>query len=384
MYCENCGKELKQGEICSCQKRTGRKEEKKKGICTVNVHMLISLFLFLFGVELFLYFHISVEDIQEMISPAGIKVHSCYFYSGICSLILTGGIAESILAVNNKTMKKASILILVLNLLSLLTVCGEWGINIYQNNKADHYEEDEKNEYVAQITGNTSENSQETTEFVQSVLKCADEFVQTGSIDKARNILSNAYAITNSEEIKNKLNEIGVQKNSSEETHSADTEGESENQADGSGIHRYETFLSDGTWEDAYRGCKERGGHLVTFESQDEFLYVCSLLSENGQEDALFFIGGRRDLDSQNYYWADENNDLTGSILNAPDAWNSGYWMSNEPSFRDSALGSDEHVLSIAYNTAANKWLWSDEPDNLVGLKPSYSGKTGYICEYEN
>ena len=221
----------------------------------------------------------------------------------------------------------------------------------------------------------------ENAEFIQTVLAQADELAQQGSIDKARNVLSDAYAVTNSEEIKRKLDELDGQGTSEQtETLSGETFSDSKD----TGIHRYDFFLSDGTWEDAYRGCKERGGHLVTFESQEEFLYVCSLLSQNGQESNVFFIGGRRDLDSQNYYWVDQNNNLTGSVLNAPDAWNSGYWLSNEPSFKDTSLGIDEHVLSIFFYTGSNQWVWNDEPNDLASAVPSYRGKIGYICEYDN
>ena len=57
------------------------------------------------------------------------------------------------------------------------------------------------------------------------------------------------------------------------------------------------------------------------FESQEEFTYVSSFLSNNNMQDNIFFIGGRRNLDSQDYYWIDQNNNLTGNVLNTPDAF---------------------------------------------------------------
>lgn len=400
MYCENCGKKLEAGEICSCQKPPEKKKKKNK--IRINIYMLISLFLFIFGVEIFLYFYIGAENFLELIPITFVKSNEWNFSCGILILIFSGGIISGILAIRDNTAKKASIIILVLNLVYLLTACGVLGKNIYQNYKTDNFVVNETTEDAAKIADSTLENEQkavsetnaanENTEFIQTVLAQADEFVQQGNIDKARNVLSDAYAVTNSEEIKRKLDELDGQ-GTSEQTEtlsgetfsdSKDTGNESEDQTEDTGIHRYDFFLSDGTWEDAYRGCKERGGHLVTFESQEEFLYVCSLLAENSQKDNIFFIGGRRDLDSQNYYWVDQNNNLTGSVLNAPDTWNSGYWMSNEPSFKDPSLGIDEHVLSIFFHTGSNQWVWNDEPNDLASAVPSYRGKIGYICEYKN
>ena len=38
----------------------------------------------------------------------------------------------------------------------------------------------------------------------------------------------------------------------------------------------------DGTWEEAYWACLQRGGHLVTFDDQAEFDYVSQdLLDHN-------------------------------------------------------------------------------------------------------
>lgn len=387
MYCENCGKELESGEICSCQKHI---ERKKKIKIRINIYMLISFLALVLGVEMFLYFYIGVDNFLEMIPVAFVKVNKWCFSCGIIMVIFVGGIVAGILAVRNETVRKLSIVILTLNVVCLLAVCGVLGRDIYHSYK-------EKDSIVSEKTDSITENEQDTTtekntEFIQTVLESADNLMQQGNIDGARAVLSDAYAITNNEEIHKKLNELNTQGASEQQeaatketfSNSKDTEYESDNQAEDSEIHLYDFFLSDGTWEDAYRGCKERGGHLVTFDSQEEFSYVCSLLTENGQENNIFFIGGRRDLDSQNYYWVDQNNNLTGSVLNAPNAWNSGYWMSNEPSFKDSSLGIDEHVLSIFFYADSNQWVWNDEPNDLVSAVPSYSGKVGYICEYEN
>lgn len=402
MYCEKCGKQLEEGEICSCQKDTGRENEKKKIKIRINIYMLISLLLFIFGVEMFLYFYIGAENFLEILPIDFVNANKGYFSCGIIMLIFAGGIAGGVFAIKYQVAKRASIIIFALNLIGLLVACGVLGVTVYQNHKSGSSVINEEVENEGQTTEDTLENGQESTvetngtgentEFVQSVLAQADSLIQQGDIDKAKNVLSDAYAVTNSEEIQKKLNEMNGQGNSGEaETpveevfgSPEETENSSEIQTQDTGIHRYEMVLSDGTWEEAYRACAAKGGHLVTFESQEEFLYVSSLLIDNGQQNNIFFIGGRRDLDSQNYYWVDKNNNLTGSVLNASDGWSAGNWLTNEPSFKDSSLGIDEHVLSIFFYADADKWVWNDVPNNLISAVPSYSGKMGYICEYEN
>ena len=57
-----------------------------------------------------------------------------------------------------------------------------------------------------------------------------------------------------------------------------------------------------------YRACLAIGGHLVVFETQEEFDYVTQDLSDKNQQNYIFFLGGRRNLDSHQYYWVDETN----------------------------------------------------------------------------
>ena len=40
MYCENCGKKLEDGEVCSCQKPAVNKKRKKKSKIQINIYML--------------------------------------------------------------------------------------------------------------------------------------------------------------------------------------------------------------------------------------------------------------------------------------------------------------------------------------------------------
>ena len=225
----------------------------------------------------------------------------------------------------------------------------------------------------------------ETTleDVVDKALTEAEAMIQAGKTDEARKILMQAYNTTKSYKIQDKLDE--VTKWNAPET-MAQTEPETE-EGFKSGIHSYAYVVyNDGvTWDEAYKACIQDGGHLVTFETQEEFDYVVDELScMDDLQKNIFFIGGRRKSTSQEYHWVDEENDLTGDLLNSADSWNKGCWLHDEPSFRDETLGVDETVLEMFYYKDIGKWVWNDVPNDLLSVMPSYKGKIGYICEYED
>ena len=41
----------------------------------------------------------------------------------------------------------------------------------------------------------------------------------------------------------------------------------------------------------------------------------------------------------------------------------------------------EEHVLDLLSNDGG--WYMNDVPDDILSVVPSFSGKIGYICEYE-
>ena len=45
------------------------------------------------------------------------------------------------------------------------------------------------------------------------------------------------------------------------------------------------------------------------------------------------------------------------------------------------ADGVEEHVLDLLSNDGG--WYMNDVPDDILSVVPSFSGKIGYICEYE-
>ena len=148
------------------------------------------------------------------------------------------------------------------------------------------------------------------------------------------------------------------------------------------GIHRYEYFVSDCTWQEAYENCLAEGGYLVRINSQEEFDYIVSEIESRQMQNIQFKIGGRRDSGSEQYYWVDEENKLYGEQVNTASYWCSGAWMAGEPSFTDGS--TQEDCLDIFYYSGENRWVMNDVPNDILSVAPEFSGKLGYICEYED
>lgn len=145
--------------------------------------------------------------------------------------------------------------------------------------------------------------------------------------------------------------------------------------------HRYELIIEDCTWEEARQRCIERGGYLARIETAEEFDALIQMIEANGMQDKMFMIGARRDEGGSLYYWADDQNQLSGNALNDPSSPLYSRWMSGEPSFGDQ--GNPECYVDIFYFKDESRWVMNDVMNDIVGAVPSYSGRVGYICEYE-
>lgn len=147
------------------------------------------------------------------------------------------------------------------------------------------------------------------------------------------------------------------------------------------GIHSYQCVLDDCSWEEAYRKCLEWGGHLVRINSQEEYDYIISIIEDAALQNVIFRLGARRDLDSTEYYWVDENDICYGESLNDDEYWSISQWKSGEPNFYDGDI--EETCVEMYYNSDENRWVWNDIPNDLIAIAPYYSGRVGYIVEYE-
>lgn len=145
-------------------------------------------------------------------------------------------------------------------------------------------------------------------------------------------------------------------------------------------IHEYEFIIADCTWVEAKQDCLDRGGYLINIDSQEEYDYILNKIQEQNMQDKVFYLGGGRSIDSNVYYWISKDNQFTGEALNGNDStWCSGNWMANEPSYRDG--DTIENIMTMFFYKGENRWVWNDAPNDITTY---YSGKTGYICEYEN
>lgn len=148
------------------------------------------------------------------------------------------------------------------------------------------------------------------------------------------------------------------------------------------GVHRYEFAVDDCTWTEAFQKAKQKGGYLARINSQEEWDYIVSELNRQNLTKIQFRIGGRRDLDSREYYWADEENQLYGEQINTPSYWCSSVWLEGEPSFQDGTV--QEEYLDICFISSENRWVLNDVPDDILSSVSYYKGRIGYIIEYED
>lgn len=162
------------------------------------------------------------------------------------------------------------------------------------------------------------------------------------------------------------------------ETSARETEKEISKEEDTDGqIHRYELLRNDVTWEQAYDDCKSRGGYLVQINSLEEYQHIIQQINGEAKQDVHFFLGGRRSRSGRDYYWINSQNEFEGDSLNpGKDSWAAGHWMENEPSY--SSVGEAEQYMSLVYYQ--NAWVFNDVPEDISKY---YSGKIGYICEYD-
>ncbi len=145
--------------------------------------------------------------------------------------------------------------------------------------------------------------------------------------------------------------------------------------------HTYQFVVADCTWTDAFLYAKDAGGHLACFETPEEYQYVLNKIEEQGLTWKIFWIGGRRDPSSFEYHWVDSDNNPQGDVLNYSSNWLYYYWLPGEPSFQDQGIA--ECCMDLFYTTSQGRFVLNDAPNDILSVVPSFSGKIGYIVEYD-
>ncbi|MBP3380434.1 MAG: VWA domain-containing protein [Ruminococcus sp.] len=134
---------------------------------------------------------------------------------------------------------------------------------------------------------------------------------------------------------------------------------------------RYELIKDDISWAEANAECIRRGGHLITITSEEELKIATDLADKEGLK--YIWMGGYTSVRGSSVYghW------ITGEDF----AYQK--WYPDEPS-RNDVDGTPEMYLML-WNVNKEGWTWNDQRDDLFTkeLAHIFTGKTGYICEYE-
>ena len=145
-------------------------------------------------------------------------------------------------------------------------------------------------------------------------------------------------------------------------------------------VSSYEAVIQDCTFEQARQACADKGGHLVTIDSQEEFEAIAQALTAQNLKGTRFFIGARRAKDSGEYRWITSDNQLTGPVLNAAGSALDGHWLTGEPTLNDKHKNVEDCLL-LVYSEKQNGWVVNDVPQDVLSVAPNYSGQIGYLCE---
>lgn len=152
-----------------------------------------------------------------------------------------------------------------------------------------------------------------------------------------------------------------------------------------SGVHRYELVVEDCTWSEAYQKALDKGGHLVRITSDEEYQAIVNQIMSEGKENIKFYLGGKRDDDSDEYKWVydvDGNMEYGDGVINK-DSQYTNYWYKDEPSYVDKNTQIVENRMMMFYLKSDDKFVFNDSQDDILSSVPYYSGSIGYIVEYQ-
>ena len=130
--------------------------------------------------------------------------------------------------------------------------------------------------------------------------------------------------------------------------------------------HRYTTYLSDVTWEEANLYAKNQGGYLACINSEDEFEKICKMADAAGIR--VLWIGAKKTGSSwYNTKWID------GTKMTYTK------WLVNEPSNYDEYNNPENYLVILKRD---GEWYFNDEI-NEIDEYSYISGSLGYVIEFD-
>ena len=151
-------------------------------------------------------------------------------------------------------------------------------------------------------------------------------------------------------------------------------------------IHRYELVVADVSWSQAFQECIRRGGYLARINTYDEFIVVTNQIRNEDLKRISFWLGSMCPEGSTEYHWITEDGRTVPGCINTMEEF-APCWLENEPSFYGIDENGErvlENCLHVIYRSSEDGFFWNDAPDDILGAASLYSGKIGYICEYED
>ena len=144
--------------------------------------------------------------------------------------------------------------------------------------------------------------------------------------------------------------------------------------------HRYELICADVSWDEARELCMEKGGYLATITSPAEQDIVQKQIEDENLQEISFYVGYRR------AEWVGDEF-MEPRWINADESFTSadhmhGFWKYSLPEY-DYEQSQWEDTVCGLIKYVGGIYLY-DAPDNLVEVSPEYSGKMGYICEFDD
>ena len=148
-------------------------------------------------------------------------------------------------------------------------------------------------------------------------------------------------------------------------------------------VHSYAVFVEDASWEEANVRSIEMGGHLVSIDSMEEYAAIQSEIMVQGQMDAAFWIGARRDRHSghsgESFFWVGEDGVPYVNPIDFDGAFG-GYrpWALGMPSYWSSQNEAKLYVRMV-YSADEGRWVWEDTVGRAEDGRPM-----GYVVEFDD